>query len=129
MALWSEIRQIKDVEVRRGLLNRISAQLAAVYADQIHGSTTAEKMVSLAEIFEQRQIPFAVETSHELPVLTALACPYPQLAEQDRSVCAMEKMLFAELLGEDLKLSQCRLDGESCCTFELTNTETTTATA
>ena len=119
IALWREIRQIKDPEVRRGLLQRISGQLARLYADQIRGHTIEEKMASLAGIFEQRQIPFEIETSHELPVLTALACPYPELAEQDRGICAMEKMLFAELLGEDVKLSECRLDGASCCTFEL----------
>ena len=119
MALWSEIRQIKDPEVRRGLLSRIATQLASLYSDQIQGQTIEEKMASLAKIFEQRHIPFQMENRHELPVLTALACPYPELAEQDRSVCAMEKMLFAELLGEDLKQGECRLDGGSCCTFEL----------
>ena len=121
MALWREIRQIKDAEVRRGLLQRIAGQLVTLYADQIHGNTTEEKMASLARIFEKRQIPFAVETAEDLPVLTALACPYHDLAEEDRSVCAMEKMLFAELIGEDLKLTQCRLDGASCCTFEVSD--------
>jgi predicted ArsR family transcriptional regulator len=120
MALWEEIRLIKDTDVRRGLLSRVSRRLAEVYAQQIDGHTIEEKMAALAEVFEQRQVPFEVDRSHELPILTALACPYPDLAERDRSVCAMERMLFEELLGEDLKLSQCRLDGGSCCTFELT---------
>jgi len=124
IALWREIRQIKDPEVRRGLFRRIAGQLVDLYADQIDGCTVEDKMKALVEIFERRQVPFSVDRSHELPVLTALACPYPELAEQDRSICAMEKMLFAELLGEDLKLSQCRLDGASCCTFELSNRET-----
>jgi predicted ArsR family transcriptional regulator len=53
------------------------------------------------------------------PTLTALACPYPELAERDRSVCAMERMLFADLLGRDVKLAGCRLDGAACCTFEV----------
>jgi predicted ArsR family transcriptional regulator len=52
-------------------------------------------------------------------VLTALACPYPELADQDRSVCAMERMLFAEVLGESVRLSKCRLDGDTCCSFEV----------
>lgn len=119
MALWQEIRRIKDPEVRRGLLTRISRSLAETYADQIRGDTIEDKMQSLANVFEERQIPFEVERSGELPILTALACPYPALAEQDRSICAMEKMLFEELLGEDIRLSQCRLDGSNCCTFEL----------
>lgn len=119
VALWEEIRLIDDIQVRRGLLTRIARRLAKSYADQIQGATIDEKMTSLAEIFEQRQIPFDVDRTNELPVLTALACPYPTIAEHDRSVCAMERMMFEEMLGEKVKLGQCRLDGSSCCTFEL----------
>ena len=75
-------------------------------------------MESLAKLFRERQIPFEVERTNELPVLRATACPYPELAEQDRTVCSMERILFSELLGENVRLSNCRLDGHNCCTFE-----------
>ena len=118
IALWQEVREIKDPEVRRGLLQRISRRLATLYAGQIHGSSLEERMESLAAVFRERQIPFEVDQTHELPMLHATACPYPDLAEQDRSVCSMERMMFSELLGENVRLSQCRLDGHNCCTFE-----------
>ena len=81
---------------------------------------------SLVELMGRRGVPFDVDErlpessnrSESLPVLTALACPYPDLAEQDQTICAMEKMLFSELLGEKLRLSACRLHGDTCCTFE-----------
>ena len=116
-ALWDEMRAIRDPEVRRGLLARISNRMATLYAAQIRGSNLDERMESLADLFRERQIPFDVERSHELPVLHAHACPYPELAERDRSVCAMEKNLFSELLGQNVRLSNCRLDGHNCCTF------------
>ena len=50
-------------------------------------------------------------------MLTALACPYPELAKLDRSVCTMEKLMLSEILGENVRLSECRLDGANCCTF------------
>jgi predicted ArsR family transcriptional regulator len=118
MALWQEIREIKDAEVRRGLLARISGRLATLYASQIDGSSLEERMESLAAVFRERQIPFEVERTNELPLLHATACPYPDLAEQDRSVCSMERMMFSELLGQNVRLSNCRLDGHNCCTFE-----------
>jgi DeoR family transcriptional regulator, suf operon transcriptional repressor len=118
IALWQEIREIQDPEVRRGLLQRISMRLATLYAGEIRGSTLEQRMESLAEIFRERQIPFEVELANELPVLQARACPYPALAEQDRTVCSMERMMFSELVGENLRLSNCRLDGHDCCTFE-----------
>jgi DeoR family suf operon transcriptional repressor len=121
IALWEEIRSIADPEVRKGLIQRLSRRLAQMYADKVVGETLETRMQAVAELFQDRQIPFEVEPAaapNQLPVLTALACPYPDLAEQDRSVCAMERMLFSELLGQSVKLSKCRLDGEDCCTFE-----------
>jgi predicted ArsR family transcriptional regulator len=126
IALWQEVRQIKDTEIRRGLLQRLSQRMATQYAGQIHGDSLDERMDSLVEVFRERQVPFAVDRSGELPILTALACPYPELAEQDRTVCSMERIMFSELLGENVHLSNCRLDGERadgsrCCTFEPAN--------
>jgi DeoR family suf operon transcriptional repressor len=118
IALWEEIRQVKDLEVRRGLLQRVGGRLATLYADRVRGSSLQERMESLAAVFRERQIPFEVERVNELPVLHATACPYPDLAEQDRTVCSMERMMFSELLGQNVRLSNCRLDGHNCCTFE-----------
>lgn len=116
-ALWEEIRLIPDISVRRGLLQRIASRMAETYS--VAGKSTREKMQAVAELFGDRQVPISVGSKGELPVLTARCCPYPVLAEQDRSVCAMEKMLFSEMVGEKLHLSECRLDGGTCCTFEV----------
>lgn len=117
VALWEEVRAIKDPEVRRGLLQRIAQRMATTYAGDLQGKSLSERMRAVAEVFHARGIPFEVDASGALPVLTALACPYPGLAETDRSVCAMERMTFSELLGSSVKLTQCRLDGDGCCTF------------
>ena len=118
IALWQEMRAIKDVEVQRGLLQRLSNRLAELYSGQIQGDSLAERMESVAALFQKRQIPFDVRVDeNQLPVLTAHACPYPELAEQDATICAMERMLFSDLLGERVNLDECRLDGDPCCTF------------
>ena len=116
--LWDEIREIRDVDVRRGLLQRIAERLAAAYRSELHGATLQERMTELARLLASQDIPFEIQESEQLPVLTALACPYPDLAEHDRGICAMEKMLLSSVLGESVRLSSCRLDGASCCTFE-----------
>lgn len=76
-------------------------------------------MESVKQLLADRKVPFAVDTSSQLPVLTALACPYPELAEQDRGICAVEKMMFTEMLGTRVQLTECRLDGAlTCCRFQ-----------
>ncbi len=118
IALWQEVRAIKDPDVRNGLLQRVAESVAAMYRGQIRGSTPEARMKELAALLGQRNIPLSVEGSEALPVLTAWACPYPTLAEQDRGVCAMENMMLSELIGQRVKLSECRLDGGNCCRFQ-----------
>lgn len=122
-ALWEELREIQDPQVRKGLLQRVSGRLSSTYSAQIKGVGAADRMQEISEIFNGRKVPFSVQSKDGLPVLTALACPYPELAEKDRSICAMERLLFSDLVGEKLNLENCRLDGDSCCSFELAKTE------
>ena len=118
MALWEEVRSIKDADVKRALLQRLATRLADFYRSSIRGETLDEKMEAVAALFGERQIPLAVEAGASGPELNVLACPYPDLAEQDRGICSMERMMFADLLGESTRLSHCRLDGDDCCTFQ-----------
>lgn len=118
-AMWDELRSIREPMVRRGLLERIAERLATSYRSKLSGETIAAKMESVARLFGERQVPFAVDCSGELPVLKATCCPYPDLAERDRGVCAMERMMISKMIDEPLQLSGCRLDGGTCCTFEL----------
>jgi DeoR family suf operon transcriptional repressor len=115
--LWDEIKSVADPEIRRGLLKRIAGRLAARYRNEVEGETLGSRMTALAGVMGEREIPFVVDQSGALPVLSALACPYPELAMRDRSVCTIEKMMLSEILGENVRLSECRLDGASCCTF------------
>lgn len=114
--LWAEIRAIEDPDIRTGLLKRIAMQLAA-RAGELPGETLEDKMQQLAALMGERQVPFEVDTSGDLPVLTAVACPYPELVEQDKSICAMEKMLFSEVLGQSVRLTDCRPSGSASCSF------------
>lgn len=118
LAVWRAMGSIEDPKLRWQMLRQVARSLAQSYGNQIEGFTTAERMRSLSELLARRRVSFSVEPGGGLPVLTAHACPYPDLPERDPNICAMERMLFSELLGEDLELSRCRLDGGTCCQFQ-----------
>jgi len=120
MALWQELNGIKDETLRNELLRRVARALARAYADQIRGDTPEERMRSLSDLLVKRRVPFEVGGEMGgLPVLTARACPYPRLAENDRTICSMESMLFSELLGQEVELTDCRLNGDKNCQFHV----------
>lgn len=115
--LWEEIKSVEDSEVRRGLLKRIAGRFVERYRGDVAGETLDDRMTELAGLMGERDIPFSVDRSGALPVLSAHACPYPELAKADRGVCTMEKLMLSEILGANVRLSECRLDGATCCTF------------
>lgn len=118
IALWREVRAITDPQIRKGLFDRLAKHLAAPLAAEVCGTTVDERMESVAAAMRERELPFSVEKHGQLPVLSASSCPYPGLAEQDRGICAVERLMFGELLGSPLRLGECRLDGGACCRFE-----------
>ncbi len=123
IVLWEEVKSVEDPTVRRGLVNRIADRLAELYRGRVSGQSLRQRMESLVGLMDERDIPFEADFTGELPVLSALACPFPELAKLDRSICTMEKIMLSDILGEGLQLHDCRLDGDPCCTFSTSVTD------
>lgn len=127
IVLWREIRGIRDLDLRRGLIGRIGTALAGLHRADVSGSQPADRLRGVAEIMQRQNIACAVEASDgrdsALPILTSYACPYPDLAEEDRGICAAERAMIEDLVGSPIRLTECRLDGASCCRFSLGSTE------
>lgn len=118
--LWEEVCRIADPGVRATVLHGVTQRLAELYGDRISGNSLDERMGALAEIFAQRQIPVRVERQNGLPVLNVHGCPYPDLAQHDRTICEMETELFSKLVGQPITLGRCQDHG--CCTFQTAGT-------
>ncbi|HEX4129713.1 MAG TPA: AsnC family transcriptional regulator [Pirellulales bacterium] len=120
LVLWNEVRAIESPEVRRGLLKRLASAMAQMYGDRVAGDSLESRMGSLQELMGERRVGVELRPAGQerSPTLQIVDCPYPELAERDRGICAVENMLFSELLNTPMRLSQCRLDGHACCQFE-----------
>jgi len=123
--LWQEVLGIKDARRRQRAINRIASALRNLYADAIRGTTLKARMESLRELLEKRRVRCDVDTPEGGPTFTLRDCPYLDLAEVDSTICQMETMLFSQLLGDEVVLSQCRLDGHACCEFSPNRKQTT----
>jgi predicted ArsR family transcriptional regulator len=119
--LWDEMmRNVEDRKLRRFLFGRITERLAELYRSQVTGVEWERRLVQLGTVLHDRGIETEVTRGDggSLPVLKQHSCPYYELAEADRAVCAMERKMFEKVVGRGLRLSQCRLDGHRSCDFE-----------
>ena len=120
VALWEELMgDIDDPKLRRLLFGRVTKRLADLYGAQVQGEAWQGRMVQLGELLHGRGIEAEVSDEDGVsPVLRQHSCPYHALAELDRTICALERKMFEKVLGQGLRLSQCRLDGHRSCDFE-----------
>ena len=116
---------IEDSRRRHRVVRRIAGALKAIYADAIYGTTLKARMESLRELLEKRRVRCEVDTSEAVSTFTLRDCPYLDLAEVDSTICQVETMLYSHLLGDEVVLSQCRLDGHDCCQFSPNRKRTT----
>ena len=123
--LWQQVLGIEDSRRRQHVIRSIASALKVLYADAIHGTTLKARMDSLRELLEKRRVRCEVDTLGGGPTFTLRDCPYPELAEVDSTICEIETMLFSQLLGDEVVLSQCRLDGHDCCQFSPNRKRTT----
>jgi len=121
LILWDEMmRTVEDRKLRRVLFARITDRLAELYRSQVTGEEWERRLVQLGTVLHDRGIETEVTRGDggSMPVLKQHSCPYYELAEVDRAVCAMERKMLEKVLGRGLRLSQCRLDGHRSCDFE-----------
>jgi predicted ArsR family transcriptional regulator len=135
-AMWREILAIEDTAVRGKLLSAVASRLGRQFAVELSAdggtNSLALRIEKLSQMMVARQM--ATEVSHDggLPVLEIGACPYPSLTDtsDDRTMCKLEEQMISEALGTPVHLSNCRLDGDSCCKFSATTSSSTvTATS
>ena len=121
VVLWEEMmRTVGDPRIRRLLFARITDRLADQYRAQLQADEWEGRLVQLGSILHERGIQAEVtrDGGASMSVLKQHSCPYHELAEEDRTICSLERKMFEKVLGRGLRLSQCRLDGHRSCDFE-----------
>jgi DeoR family transcriptional regulator, suf operon transcriptional repressor len=121
VALWEELMTtVEDRKLRRLLFTRITERLAETYRGQVSGPEWEGRLVQLTNLLHDRgvEVEVARDGVGPSPILRQHSCPYYELAESDRAICALERKTFEKVLGRGLKLSQCRLDGDRFCDFQ-----------
>ena len=128
VTLWRQIKRLKDPKTRRELGRWVRDDLVNKYRDGVGGGSIDERLERLRQKLADRDIDVEIDRRGQKRILREHDCPYPSLAAADSSICALEKQVFAEVLGCGVKLTRCRLFGQGCCCeFEIRDRPSFTA--
>ena len=120
--LWREMSSIEDGVLRTRVAARVREALVARLRQQLPAVEVNERIDQLCAALEQRGLVVERRTGDsegDLPIIREYSCPYHDLATVDPMICELEKSVYEELLGAPVELSACRLDGHTCCDFQI----------
>jgi len=117
--LLEEIRASEGRERMYQILHRVAERMADAYWERVQGKDTAERVKETAAIMqEQGCLVDWTENDGEF-LLNEYTCPFPKVAKQDSSVCALHVDFVRRLTGADTRLAQSLLRGQRACTYRI----------
>ena len=115
--LLREIAGQEGPERLQVILDAVGARLAEEYGAQIFGGELPERLEALRGALEARGIPAEVQPSGAGVEL--FACPYLDVAQEHAGICAMERRMIEQLLGETIALEGTIREGRRSCHFTI----------
>jgi predicted ArsR family transcriptional regulator len=117
--LLEEIRASEGRERMYQILHRVAERMADAHWERVQGKDTAERVKETAAIMqEQGCLVDWTENDGEF-LLDEYTCPFPKVAKQDSSVCALHVDFVRRLTGADTRLAQSLLRGQRACTYRI----------
>lgn len=115
--LLHEIARQEGPDRLASILNAVGARLADAYGGQLAGGELSERLARLCDALEARGIP--AERRSDGEGLQIFACPYLDVAQEHASVCAMERRMIEQILGERVALDGTIREGRRSCCFSV----------
>lgn len=118
LTLLQEVFQLEGQERTLVLLDRVGTRLANKYSSSVRSSLLRERVGELAGTLNGNGVlSDAVAQDDNTFVLRTYNCPFHELAQEHREICEMDRNMIGKVLGSDVDLSSCMLDGHAGCTF------------
>lgn len=105
------------------LLDRVSNRLASRYAGNVTADVLQKRVEQMARVLNRQGVLTDVMAEDEdTIILKTYNCPYHELAQEYREICDMDQDMLQKVLGSDVALGACIMDGDGGCSFVVTRT-------
>lgn len=117
LALLNAARDIGGDKLISKLITHRRAQTFADYSDMLRNVPEWEKLARIAECQNERGHLAHLERSDHSQRLIQFNCPVHELSACHPEFCESERKMYERLLGQPVKLEQCRAQGAEYCCF------------
>jgi predicted ArsR family transcriptional regulator len=127
LTLLQEVFALEGKEKAALLLDRVAQRLARRYAPSVRSTILQERVAEVAAVlYQQGVLTDVARPDDNTIILKTYNCPYHELAQEHREICEMDEGMMRSLLGSEVNLSNCIMDGHGSCSFVVTKSATST---
>jgi predicted ArsR family transcriptional regulator len=102
------------------MLHQVAKRLASPYEDRLRDKPLGERVEEAAAILEEQGCMTDWSPGEDGDYfIDEYTCPFPKIAEHDRSVCALHVEFVGILAGGDARLTRSLMRGERACTYRI----------
>ena len=100
------------------LLKRVGVRLAEGYAASVNATELQHRVEEMAGALGRQGVLTDVSVADNSTIaLKMYNCPYHDLAIAHREICEMDQLMMQQVLGADVSLEDCIMDGHGSCSF------------
>jgi predicted ArsR family transcriptional regulator len=102
------------------LLKRVGVRLAERYEESVKATGLQHRVEEMAGALGRQGVLTDVSADESNTIaLKMYNCPYHDLAIEHREICEMDQLMMQQVLGAEVSLDDCIMDGHASCSFEI----------
>lgn len=118
--LMRSLLEVAGPETASRVLEHVSGQLAQHYLTRMDDSADRlSRARQLVDLLRQEGILVDVQVDGDRLRIHERTCPFVDVANDQRTICTVERQMMTVVLGATVEATACRLDGCAGCTFEI----------
>ena len=121
LTMLQEMYGMVGAEKMGDLLKRVGVRLADHYAESVKATGLQHRVEEMAGALGRQGVLTDVSAGDSNTIaLKMYNCPYHDLAIAHREICDMDQQMMKQVLGSDVSLDACIMDGDGSCSFVIT---------
>ena len=114
-----EVREVAGAEGLQTILKRGATRFADPYRERLNGKSLPDRVAEASLIIQERGCVSDSVQDGEDWLISQYTCPFPNVARENSSVCALDVEFVRQLVGADARLTKSLLRGDRSCTYRI----------
>ena len=120
-AIWKALRRYCNPETVMKICNDVAQDIADQFNSRIEATDPKERMRNFYQIvYGTGRLVQMTDTENEVSV-SKLSCPFISMYDESGTICLIDDLTMAKIVGPNVRRTACRYENDTCCTYTISD--------